>query len=439
MKKIYASMLVLALGAGITAGARTIERANFSFDGMADVKKSETVGKLLSTDFKVANKANKVKANAGEEWTNLGQGVLIDGIFTGEEFTVTVEESTSTPGSYRVPDYFSQLVASTEAFYVDATDPTCVSVPEQETGIVTTLGGDQGPLTILSFSEYLKMEGYSTEDIKAEYPDIVITFENGIVNFPDDAIVGYVNEGESGLYLLNSEMVLVLPGVEYVPTWGETGDGQMLNGFLAPLFLEEVSHEPTDIVIQKNNRKEGVYRIIAPWSFLTDSKGQPLDGNPLEFNISDPTAVLCQYQNTGISVGDRGIMYVGNEYGMFYETLEEYKTDLQSGDADSPWTYDAETRKINIPAPYGMYFNWPNWDEKTEDGRRQGDLAYYTSAAFQSWILLPEFSGITSVTVDSNNAEAEYYNIQGVRVNNPVAGQLYIVKKGNEVRKQIMR
>ncbi|MDE5607517.1 MAG: hypothetical protein K2I64_01135 [Muribaculaceae bacterium] len=48
-------------------------------------------------------------------------------------------------------------------------------------------------------------------------------------------------------------------------------------------------------------------------------------------------------------------------------------------------------------------------------------------------------AGIDSVVVDENaNAPVEYYNLQGVRVQNPANG-LYIVKQGNKVVKQVIR
>ncbi len=50
--------------------------------------------------------------------------------------------------------------------------------------------------------------------------------------------------------------------------------------------------------------------------------------------------------------------------------------------------------------------------------------------------ILDETVGIENVAVD-NNAAVEYYNLQGVRVNNP-AGGLYIRRQGNDVKKVIL-
>lgn len=47
-------------------------------------------------------------------------------------------------------------------------------------------------------------------------------------------------------------------------------------------------------------------------------------------------------------------------------------------------------------------------------------------------------NSVESITVDNNQA-TEYFNLQGVRVNNPAAGNLYIVRQGNNVTKKMIR
>lgn len=47
-------------------------------------------------------------------------------------------------------------------------------------------------------------------------------------------------------------------------------------------------------------------------------------------------------------------------------------------------------------------------------------------------------SGISAITTDTENAPAEYFNLQGVRVANPDNG-IYIVRRGNNVTKEMIR
>ena len=46
--------------------------------------------------------------------------------------------------------------------------------------------------------------------------------------------------------------------------------------------------------------------------------------------------------------------------------------------------------------------------------------------------------GIEDVTVEGN-AAAEYYNLQGVRVAQPEAGRIYIVRRGSKVTKELLK
>lgn len=48
------------------------------------------------------------------------------------------------------------------------------------------------------------------------------------------------------------------------------------------------------------------------------------------------------------------------------------------------------------------------------------------------------FSGVNDITIDDANAPAVYYNLQGVRVNNPQNG-LYIRVQGKNVSKVAIR
>lgn len=54
------------------------------------------------------------------------------------------------------------------------------------------------------------------------------------------------------------------------------------------------------------------------------------------------------------------------------------------------------------------------------------------------WFKLTEASGVEDVAADSNNAPAEYFDLQGRKVDNPKTG-LYIVRRGNEVSKEYVK
>ena len=82
-----------------------------------------------------------------------------------------------------------------------------------------------------------------------------------------------------------------------------------------------------------------------------------------------------------------------------------------------------------------------------EDGiielpENSGNLTLYThdgEALSQPLSLeVKNTTGIEGITIGGDNTEAEYFNLQGVRVANPTEG-LYIVRRGNTVTKQYIR
>ncbi|MDE7475428.1 MAG: hypothetical protein K2M71_07350, partial [Duncaniella sp.] len=49
-----------------------------------------------------------------------------------------------------------------------------------------------------------------------------------------------------------------------------------------------------------------------------------------------------------------------------------------------------------------------------------------------------DFTGIADITADDDNAPVEYFNLQGIRVDNPTPG-LYIRRQGKKVEKVVVR
>ena len=79
------------------------------------------------------------------------------------------------------------------------------------------------------------------------------------------------------------------------------------------------------------------------------------------------------------------------------------------------------------------------------EGAKVRDYSMITNYWFPSLPVFPQSDDITSagvddVTADNDvNAPVEYYTLQGVRVENPSAGQLYIKRQGKSVSKVIVR
>lgn len=70
-----------------------------------------------------------------------------------------------------------------------------------------------------------------------------------------------------------------------------------------------------------------------------------------------------------------------------------------------------------------------------------GSIRNYVSAIYWNHFANILESGFEDgvETITSEDVEAEYYTLQGVRVANPIPGQLYIVRKGNSTCKMVVK
>ena len=64
----------------------------------------------------------------------------------------------------------------------------------------------------------------------------------------------------------------------------------------------------------------------------------------------------------------------------------------------------------------------------------------YTNASFDLHVQLPSEKTPDAIqSVDSQEAEAEYFNLQGLRINEPVAEGFYIERRGNKLIKHFVK
>lgn len=101
------------------------------------------------------------------------------------------------------------------------------------------------------------------------------------------------------------------------------------------------------------------------------------------------------------------------------------------------YTFDKSVRSVNLVFTQGN--NQPQTvDIKGVTGSRTFIISSETDGGKYKVNDDTTVTGVESVSEDDVNAPVEYFNLQGVRVENPQNG-LYIVRQGNKVSKQIIR
>lgn len=169
----------------------------------------------------------------------------------------------------------------------------------------------------------------------------------------------------------------------------------------------------------------GVYTLAGVY-------GSPTD---VQFKIGAYDSANDQYaiefQHVKIESGYVNYPYILNRengYASFYPVA------ANGSDIPDYITYVMATQSLSyIYKENGYYCAAINWSGSKGDTYNYTDYYYM----FFSW---PEDlgAGVEGVVVDNENAPVEYYNLQGVRVENPSAG-LYIKRQGNKVEKVVIR
>ena len=72
-------------------------------------------------------------------------------------------------------------------------------------------------------------------------------------------------------------------------------------------------------------------------------------------------------------------------------------------------------------------------------GDQSGDKEFVNNGIYTKDGQTGEFSGIGDIVIDETDATAEYYNLQGVRIDRPTEAGVYIIRRGNKVTKTIIR
>ena len=159
-------------------------------------------------------------------------------------------------------------------------------------------------------------------------------------------------------------------------------------------------------------------------------------GNDVDFTFEDPeegveaTMTIAQsYYVDGVS------------YPYFYANGNYFTTNLVGLDDSA----------INLSYLYfdteATVYKHTEAEVASYDTKYYGSFYFvgYDGSAYTDWLFLDFYfngdnneSGIIDTLLDNSNAPVEYYNLNGIRVENPANG-IYICKQGNNVKKVIIK
>ncbi|MDE6265849.1 MAG: hypothetical protein K2M07_00665 [Muribaculaceae bacterium] len=199
--------------------------------------------------------------------------------------------------------------------------------------------------------------------------------------------------------------------------WKEIGEATYTEGVLSSLF-NDVESEDMKCKIQENIAKPGYYRLVNPYD--NHSKGFKSDhghNHYIYINATDPDHVYVEPSVMGAYVPGFGD-FACESWG--YKYLDR----VEEGENSGVWG-KLNDNKITVP----------QFRTHISDYNNALMMSLYDSQNPSTFaVKLPTQSGISNVAADEASVAPVYYNLQGVRVDEPRNG-LFIEVRGNKAAK----
>ncbi|MCH5219637.1 MAG: hypothetical protein J1F20_03625 [Muribaculaceae bacterium] len=414
MKKFYA---ILAAAAIVTSASASIER--HTLDGALNLPVKKEVKALDAKE--VAHKATSKVAKK-----SVSKAIAEDGI-TGEYVWDGVSLIRQ-----------SEFQVACDIELVDAATGEVSIVLGGRWEVLGTYDAVAGTLSIPNMQYLFSDEDGPVYFYIKEYNELIGDFLPGVgladettATYQDESFVfpemdiwaiGDPDHEELGYYEVS------LANEFFVPIeWTYVGIGEWTENIISALF--SVPAVPVEVEIYQHPEDEDVFMVTDPLkAFYADNEWDGASPSML-LDAEDP-------DNVGLIETSADFTYQGKE--VFYCNVAYLNANYQLTDQNGQPTTIPEVPCV-----------------MTEDSEGNVTITFPVGSGIvligQS-IYMPqgesvltfkkggEQDAVNNIATDNNvNAPVEYYNLQGVRVNNPAAGELVIKKQGTEINKVLVK
>lgn len=476
MKKlIYSLSFALAFGAAANAvnTNSNMQRVKISDERLFN-SQAVSMSPTAMEYVKISDDGRQAKREAATSaedfigmWGWSGRNLLQSVVWENEGI-LTIKKNEENPSRLIVTGLTPSSLGSLDAYYENGK----LIIPNQFVGLNTYYNDD------MWFWNYSVYNGYDNDGEPAygiientEYP-FYFTIDNGRLKagatnaqkwnnhtYTDEELLQDVciaasttlNGKDQGFFFL----CLMITGspteiFDFVEDeWQLLGDADFYDAWFL-IYWENQQGPLVKVPLYYNKMNPATYLLYNPYGIAGDEEnpfsfyGINISDKPtfLIFNIDDKDCVTFKPLVQSLIHDEREDeldpsiptpFYCFNMEGYYHyvqnASKEEIIISFEQGDLNVS-TFNSRTLTVNIynpvigvgDEPITPTF-WPNGDD------------------FSGYILLTEnyMDGVESLLGEEIDAPAEYYNLQGVRVNNPEKGQLVIVRKGNKSFKQIVR
>lgn len=242
---------------------------------------------------------------------------------------------------------------------------------------------------------------------------------------------------------------------EDLSTWTTVGEATFQDGWAMPAFGIEPDEITYKVALEQNDDNKNIFRVVNPygeaWPLASEGLNEGSGNGYIKFDVSDPDHVQFIAVESGFANSQLGVSkfycidvlsYLVNASGktaaevieimgdeIQYTTYKDGVVLLPSVIVDDAY---------NNAACFGVqgekYAGYGWTDKATEKPvNMEAKITFPTDFNF-----VPDQSAIDNIVADDANAPVEYFNLQGVKVQNPENG-LYIKRQGKTVEKVVIR
>lgn len=417
MKKLYTLALAAAVAFGATAATPKLH-TTLSPLPAKQAKTLELVSKAEKSGFTLNSNVIRKAVTAEQAYglyiwsyySPLGEGSEA----TDQEFQVLYDDESKE--SYVYADGWLFPVE------VDLEAATIKIAPVQLEEVQLQGGGSAIPVVfpiLVTGDEYGPVEDPVTITITNDGLSLPDTYGFAVMATSTDENAEDPFLGWFGYYLMNE-------WTRYIESdfWTTIGDATFTDGIIYSGFIDQEQNPNQPVAtypLQRSTTDPGIMRLKNAWGvYFEDGASQPL-----VFDISDPEYMVVPMQPTGIATQQDGALYILSRSA----NAQNGRVDKETFMSESAQYNIAVTgNTINIPAN-SVYYYFPQTAPE--------DLYYQGPTAKPSTIVMPEgWNAVDNIAVEGADAPVEYFNLQGVRVENPSNG-LYIRRHGKNVTKVI--
>lgn len=455
MKKFYTIALASAVALSASAGTELKLRTNADFSA-----------KTLKTDAPVKLKKSVKELTNAMPALKKSKKAAVSAADIAGEYTITLGDFYYQGGKGEYDDECTISVESGLVIFEPTQTLPFGGTLNESDGIVTFSNLELGLVDFGNAgSYYVRQEpyiySYEQEDIIPQ--TFTATYADGSFSFPAEAGISWAAYSDANYTQLYgyADIQDILACVKNTSgndddtaNWTSLGNATFMDGWVLPLFgIDQTdSANQWEVELQQNNDNHHIYRLVDPYH----SADCPVaaDNNStkkgyITFDVTDPDHVVFSPVESGFAFAQAGLtkMYCINFLTAYMnklnttdvqttvQALAEADVDIlyatfKNGVVDLPSSFASEEKGYDNAAcfgiqgdPAGMYV----WQSQTE---QVADMA--------AKIIFPE-TGIDNVVAGEADAPVKYFNLQGIEVAKPAAGQVVIRKQGNNATKFMAR